>query len=109
MTNKEVLTAFFKAENERDWDRYQQFLHPDISWQLVQAEEKTVTGIDHYMQVIKNAYHDTDAQFTCVDMQISVDGNRIATLLVNNSGVRSLDIFDFKDGLIYREYEFILG
>ena len=45
---------------------------------------------------------------SCIDMQISKSGNRIVTYLVNNFGVRSLDIFDFKDGKIYREYEFIL-
>ena len=60
------------------------------------------------MQVIKKAYANSDAQFSCSEMQISRDGNRIAAYLVNDSGVRSLDIFDFKDGMIYREYEFIL-
>lgn len=109
MTNKEILTAFFKAENERNWDLYQQFLHPEISWQLFAKEEKRMIGIENYMLVIKNAYRNTDAQFTCISMQISADGNRIVTHLVNNSGVHSLEIFDFKDGLIFREYEFILG
>lgn len=103
MSNKEILTAFFKAENERDRELYQQFLHPEISWQLYDKEEKKIIGIEKYMQVIKNAYADTDARFSCIDMQISADGNRIITLLVNTFGVRSLDIFDFKDGAIYRE------
>lgn len=108
MTNRDVLDAFFKAENERDWELYQQFLHSEISWQLFGKEEKRIVGIENYMQVIKNAYANSDAQFSCSDMQISGDGNRIAAYLVNDSGVRSLYIFDFKDGMIYREYEFIL-
>ncbi|RRD95247.1 nuclear transport factor 2 family protein [Clostridiales bacterium COT073_COT-073] len=108
MTNKEVIEAFFKAENERNWNLYQQFLHPEVSWQLIDKEEKRIIGIENYMQVIKNAYSNSDAQFLCINMHVSGDGNRIATNLVNNSGVRSLDIFDFKDGMIYREYEFIL-
>ena len=108
MTNRDVLDAFFKAENERDWELYQQFLHSEISWQLFGKEEKRIVGIENYMQVIKNAYANSDAQFSCSDMQISGDGNRIAAYLVNDSGVRSLDTFDFKDGMIYREYEFIL-
>lgn len=108
MTNKEILADFFRAENARNWNRYQQFLHPEIIWRLFNREEKKIVGTEHYMQVIKNAYQNSEAQFTCVDMQISADGNRIVTSLVNNSGVRSLDIFDFKDGKIYREYEFIL-
>ena len=41
-------------------------------------------------------------------MQVSKDGNRIVANLVNELGIRSLDIFDFKNNLIYREYEFIL-
>ena len=60
------------------------------------------------MKTIKNAYLNTDSKVQCIDMQISKSENRIATYLVNNFGVRSLDIFDFKDGKIYREYEFIL-
>ncbi|UTC66972.1 MULTISPECIES: nuclear transport factor 2 family protein [unclassified Treponema] len=108
MNNKEVLAAFFKAENERNWNIYQRFLHSEISWQLFGKEEKKIIGVENYMQVIKKAYSNTDAQFSCVNMQISSDGNRIVTYLVNNFGARSLDIFDFKDGMIYREYEFIL-
>ena len=108
MTNRDVLDAFFKAENERDWELYQQFLHSEISWQLFDKEERRIVGKENYMQVIKKAYANSDAQFSCSEMQISGDGNRIAAYLVNDSGVRSLDIFDFKDGMIYREYEFIL-
>lgn len=108
LTNKELLEAFFKAENERDWDFYQNSLHPEVSWQLFAKEEKTILGIDNYMHAIKNAYSQSEAQFECQEMQISSDGNRIVTYLVNTSGQRSLDIFDFKDGLIYKECEFIL-
>ncbi len=108
MTNREILAEFFKAENERNWEVYRQFLHEEISWQLFGKKEKNIVGIENYMQVIKNAYSNNNIRFSCVDMQISADGNRIAAYLVNDSGVRSLDIFDFKDGMIYREFEFIL-
>lgn len=108
MTNREVLEAFFRAENERDWEAYQQFLHSEISWQLFNKEEKKIVGIQDYIQVIKNAYANIDIRFSCLDMQISGDGNRIVAYLTNDSGARSLDIFDFKEGLIYKEYEFIL-
>lgn len=108
MTNKDLLKAFFKAENERDWELYQNFLHPEVSWQLFAKEEKTILGIDNYMQATKKAYSHSGAQFECRDMQVSADGNRIVTHLVNNSGQCSVDIFDFKDGLIYKEYEYIL-
>ena len=39
----------------------------------------------------------------------SEDGRRIATLLVDADGRRSLDIFEFEDGLIRREWEYLLG
>lgn len=108
MTNREVLEAFFKAENERHWEAYQQFLHSEISWQLFNKGEKKIVGIQDYMRVIKNAYANTDIRFSCLDMRISGDGNRIVAYLTNDFGARSLDIFDFKEGLIYKEYEFIL-
>lgn len=108
MTNREILEAFFKAENKRDWEVYRQFLHTDIVWILFNKEEKIIKGIEKYMQVIQHAYEDTDIQFSCQNMLISEDGNRIVASLMNDFGVCSLDIFDFKDHLIYREYEFIL-
>ena len=39
----------------------------------------------------------------------SEDRRRIATLLVDTDGRRSLDIFEFEDGLIRREWEYLLG
>lgn len=107
MDNRDILYTFFKAENERNWELYKQFLHPEVCWELFSKEKKKIVGIENYMKTIKNAYLNTDYKFSCIDMQISKSGNRIATYLVNNFGVRSLDIFDFKDGKIYREYEFI--
>ena len=67
-----------------------------------------ICGIQDYMQTIKKAYENPDAHFICQDMKVSKDGNRIVALLINESGIRSLDVFDFKNNLIYREYEFIL-
>lgn len=108
MTNREILEAFFRAENERDWETYRTFLDPGVEWQLFGKEEKTVSGIEEYMRVIQRAYEDTDVQFSCRELELSKDGNRAVTFLVSDSGMRSLDIFDFKDGRIYREYEFLL-
>ena len=109
MTNGDILVAFFKAENERDWETYQQFLHSEISWKLFDREEKMIKGIQNYMQVIKKAYENTEIQFQCQDMLISNDGNRIVAYLISDLGVRSLDIFDFEGDLIRGEYEFILN
>lgn len=109
MRPKDVLASFFEAENKRDWITYQNFLHPEVTWQLIDKKTKHIIGIEEYMRVMKKAYENTNIQFTCRDMKISSDGNRIVAELMNDNVVRSIDIFDFKDNLIYREYEFILG
>ncbi|ESL02151.1 hypothetical protein GCWU000282_02285 [Catonella morbi ATCC 51271] len=36
---RDILEAFFKAENERNWEQYRKFLHPKISWELFDKEE----------------------------------------------------------------------
>ncbi len=108
MTAKDTLDAFFKAENERDWEVYQQFLHEEVVWQLFDKETRNICGIQDYMLTMQKAYEKSEVRFRCQDMQVSADGNRIVAYLINDTGARSLDIFDFKDNLIYREYEFIL-
>ena len=32
MNNIERLMAFFEAENKRDWEKYRQFLHPNVRY-----------------------------------------------------------------------------
>lgn len=106
---QEKLRKFFEAENARDWESYRQFLHPQVRWQLFGAEEKCIEGAEEYMRVMKDAYEGRDTQFVCQKTEVSDDGGRIAAHLLNDKGERSLDIFDFKDGLIYREYEFLMS
>ena len=89
MTAKDALVLFFKAENERNWDVYQQFLHEEIVWQLFEKDTRMICGIQDYMQTIKKAYENPDAHFICQDMQVSKDGNRIVANLVNEFGIRS--------------------
>ncbi len=102
------LQEFFDAENRRDWEKYKQFLHPEVIWKLYGAQDKKITGIEQYMETMMKAYELTDVQFSCEDMKVSSDKSRIVAYLVNDFGIRSVDVFDFKDDLIYREYEFIL-
>lgn len=109
MSNQELLMKFFTAENERDWETYRKFLHPDIKWVLHSKEVKTVQGIEAYLSTMIAAYQGNRDTFVCEKAYQGMTGNRIVTILINNVGERSCDIFDFKDGLIYEEYEFILG
>lgn len=108
MRTEEILQHFFEAENSRDWAAYRRFLHPEVLWQLFGGEDKQIKGVEEYVSAIKKAYANTETRFSCQSMQLSKDGSRIAAYLVNDMGQRSLDIFDFKDGLIIREYEFLL-
>lgn len=109
MNNAEALSQFFEAENARDWARYRSFLHPEVVWELHGDEVRVICGVEEYLSVIKAAYADTTIQFTCKRMDVSADGNRIVTYLVNGQGERSVDIFEFEGGKIVREYEFLLG
>lgn len=109
MTNKEKLLAFFAAENRRDWEAYRQFLHPDIKWTLHTKETHVICGVDAYITAMVEAYAENDNTFACEALYQNGTGDRIVTMLVNNQNKRSCDIFEFKDGLIYEEHEFILS
>ena len=56
-------------------------------------------------------YQGTTAQkagFTCESMLVSNSGNRIVAKIKNTLGGYSIDIFDFEDGVIRWEYEYLL-
>ncbi|MDO5343656.1 MAG: nuclear transport factor 2 family protein [Candidatus Saccharibacteria bacterium] len=108
MSTRELLLAFFEAENQRDWAQYRQFLHPEVTWWLYGDNEKIIQGIKGYLETIQRAYQGVEVQFRCEHMFTSRDGRRIVSYLVDDEGKRSVDIFEFKDGLIYKEYEFLL-
>lgn len=108
MSTQGCLREFFEAENRRDWARYRQFLHPEVTWWLHGDNEKIIRGIKDYLETIQRAYQGVEVQFRCEHMFTSRDGQRIVSYLVDDEGKRSVDIFEFKDGLIYKEYEFLL-
>lgn len=108
MDTRNMLLAFFEAENKRDWSAYRKFLSPDIVWELHSNQVKIVKGIDDYLAAMMEAYRDCDNTFVCEALHQSSDGTRIVTMLKNNLGERSCDIFEFCDGCIVKEYEFIL-
>ena len=109
MNTKELLLAFFEAENKRDWATYRKFLSPDVLWVLHSKQIKTIKGIDGYLTAMMEAYESCDNTFVCEALHQSSDGTRIVAILKNNLGERSCDIFEFSDGRIVKEYEFILA
>ena len=68
-----------------------------------------IEGIENYLNTIKSAYKGNSNTFEIESIVSSKDSSRIVSVLVNNSGERSCDIFEFDNGVIVREYEFILG
>ena len=109
MDNKEKLINFFDAENKRDWITYRKFLSKDIIWELHSTQVEIINGINDYMTTMIEAYQDSDDSFICESMYLNKEESRIVTLLLNNCGKRSCDIFEFSHGLIIKEYEYILG
>ncbi len=109
MSNKQKLLKFFESENNRDWETYRLFLHPDVKWILHSKEERLISGIDDYLAAIKRAYSGGSSKFKCEGLYHGGNENRIVTILKNNMGELSCDVFEFKDGLIFEEHEFILS
>ncbi|WP_371177161.1 nuclear transport factor 2 family protein [Buchananella felis] len=103
---RDALAQFFAAENRRDWNRYAAFLHPEVEWRL---GGDIIQGREAYLRRIQAAYAGSSATFRAHQLLPSADGQTVAALLIDSDGNRSLDIFEFEDGLIRREWEFLLG
>jgi len=109
MTNAELLTRFFEAENKRDWNSFPGYLHPQVMWFLhTETTHSPIVGREEYVDYVATGYKNTDATFTCENMEVSSSGNRIVAFLRSSSGSRSISIFDFEDGLIRWEHEYLL-
>ncbi|KGM36899.1 hypothetical protein [Streptococcus sinensis] len=108
MTNLEKLFAFFEAENQRDWDIYQTFLDEHVVWELHGDSPEIIQRKELYLHRIKEAYQDSSAQFSCQHYHTNSDQSRILTILLNDCGDLSCDIFEFANGLIVKEIEYLL-
>lgn len=108
MNTKDLLLAFFEAENKRDWATYRKFLSADVVWVLHSKQTKAIRGADDYLAAMMAAYDGSDDTFVCESLHQSSDGTRIVTILKNNLGECSCDVLEFSNGLIVNEYEFIL-
>ena len=109
MNAVETLARFFQAENDRDWEAYRTFLHEDVVWHLHDEGDRTIRGVEEYMRTIQDAYAGSDARFRVEEAHEAARGSRVVVLLVDDSGKMSFEVFDFEDGLIRREHEFLLG
>ena len=47
MDNRDIVYTFFNAENERNWELYEQFLHSEVFWKLFSKEKKEIIRIEN--------------------------------------------------------------
>lgn len=109
MKNTELLKKFIEAENKRDWETFAACLHPEVMWFLHgETSHLPIAGREDCVKSTIAGYQNTNATLVCENMMESKSGNRIIATLRNSYGVVSVEIFDFEDGLIRWEHEFLL-
>ena len=102
----EKLTNFFNAENDRDWKLYESFLSEDVEWiSYGPPKRKVVSGKKNYIKTMIRAYWNIPERFSVLIMVSDIErGVVIAELELRAR--RSVDIFEFENGLIKREREY---
>lgn len=110
MDDLERLAAFFDAENRRDWETYRTFLHPEVEWELRRPDGRAelIRGPEEYMVRIQAAYAGWDGRSRCEAAQVERD-SQVVVKLVNDRGEISRERFRLRDGLIWRETEYLEG
>lgn len=103
---EERLINFFEAENNREWERYGSFLSQDVEWiSYGPPKRKAVVGKEDYIKTMIRAYRNITARFSVLNMVSNVEkGIVIAELELLSR--RSVDVFEFENGLIRREREY---
>ncbi len=103
---EEKLTNFFNAENDRDWKLYESFLSEDVEWiSYGPPKRKVVSGKKDYIKTMIRAYRNIPEKFSVLNMVSDIErGVVIAELELRSR--RSVDIFEFENGLIKREREY---
>ena len=103
---EEKLTNFFNAENDRNWKLYESFLSEDVEWiSYGPPKQKVVSGRKDYIKTMIRAYRNIPERFTVLNMVSDIErGVVIAELELRSR--RSVDIFEFENGLIKREREY---
>ncbi|MEO7421148.1 MAG: DUF429 domain-containing protein [Ornithinibacter sp.] len=105
-----TLRRLFEAENARDWAICADLIHPDVMWTLAgDGDPQLVQGRAAYLARLAAAYLGSQRQFQCIEVTRSQDGRRIVTVLLDTEGRRSVDVFEIEDGVVRREWEFLLG
>ena len=103
---RETLLALFEAENNREWKTYERYLSTDVEWVSFEPpKKKVVRGISSYLNAMKRAYRGNRSRFT-VETIAADEERQVAIAELYFDGRRSVDVFEFKNGLIHREREY---
>jgi len=107
MTTEEerILAKFFEAENRRDWKEYEKYLSDDVEWTFFTPEgRRIVKGKKDYLETMKRIYERNKSKFIIISMTSNDKGIAIAELEMDSK--RSVDVFEFRNGHIFREIEY---
>ncbi len=103
---KKQLVEFLEAENRRDWERYEGFLSKDVEWVCYDRPHRSVIkGRANYLVAMKKAYKGRDSTFKIINLVVDEE-SQVAIAELEMEERRSVDVFEFKNGLIYREREY---
>jgi len=105
----DTVRRLFIAENARDWNTLAGLLDTDVTWQLNADETTVIKGRNKYLDRLQAAYEARPStQFEVVSWRDTGRG-RILCELMDDLGEASVEVFDVRDGLVIREWEFIFG
>lgn len=100
------LLEFLDAENKRDWEEYEKYLSDDVEWTTFGPPgRRIVKGKEQYVTTMKNIYDKIHSTFRIVSIATNPEVGTVMAELEMSSR-RSVDIFEFKDNLIFREREY---
>jgi hypothetical protein len=103
--DEEILAKFFEAENRRDWKEYGKYLSDDVEWTFFTPEgRRIVKGRKDYLETMKRIYEKNNSEFIIISMTSNDKGMAIAEIEMDSR--RSVDVFEFRNGLIFREIEY---
>lgn len=105
----ETLRRLFVAENNRDWMTLAGLLDPEVSWQLVSDATTVIKGRDEYVARPRAVYEARPAARFEVVRERANGRGRVLCELIDDLGVTSIEVFDIRNGLVFREWEFVFG
>lgn len=101
-----LLLKFFDAETSRDWDTYGKYICDDIEWIIFGPPgRRVIKGKADYLGTMKRFYSTNKSKFYIISIAVNRERGIVMAELEMDSR-RSVDIFEFRDGLIYREREY---